>query len=84
MKPYYLYTKFKMSKFKGKYLPYSLSQNMRNVSSDTLPLGEPNSPISNNSFVFNGKDWEMPIDEEDLNFANFYLRNCSSPQSFGK
>ena len=37
-----------MSKFKGKYLPYSPSQNIRNVSSDTLPSREPNSPMSNN------------------------------------
>ena len=60
-----------MSKFKGKYFPYSPSQHMTNVSTDTLPLGEPNSPMSNNSLVFNDKDWEMPIDEEDLNLLKF-------------
>ena len=73
-----------MPKFKGKYLPYSPSQNMRDVSSYTFPSGEPKSPISNNSLVFNGKEWELPIDDEDFNFANFYPRNFSSPQPFGK
>ena len=83
-KPYYLFTKLKMSKFKGKYLPYSPSQHITNVSTETLPAGEPNSPMSNNSLVFNGKDWEMPIDEENLDLENFHPRNCSSPPPFGK
>ena len=73
-----------MSKFKGKYLPYSPFQHMKNVSTDTLPSGKPNSPMSNNSLEFNGKGWEMPIDEEDLNLSNFHPRNCSSPQPSGK
>ena len=73
-----------MSKFKGKYIPYSPSQNMRDLSSDTLPSGEPHSPMSSNSLIFNGEHWELPIDEEDLNFTNFQPRNCSSPQLMGK
>ena len=79
-----MYTQLKMSKFKYKYLPYSPSQCMTNVSTETVPSGEPDSPMSNHSLVYNGKDWEMAIDEEDLNFVHFHPRNCSSPKLFGK
>ena len=73
-----------MSKFKSKYLPYSPSQNIRDLSTETLPSREPESPMSTNSLIFNGEHWELPIDEEDLNFLNFQPRNCSSPQPLGK
>ena len=73
-----------MSKFKSKYLPYSPSQNVRDLSTDTLPSREPESPMSSNSLIFNGEHWEHPIDEEDLDFQNFQPRNCSSPQPLGK
>ena len=56
---------------------------MRDLSTDTLPSGEPQSPMSTNSLIFNGEHWELPIDE-DLNFQNFQPRNCSYPQPLGK
>ena len=39
---------------------------------------DPDSPLSTNSLVFDGKKWVMPLDEDDVNPRNFCPPRTSS------
>ena len=66
-----------MSSFKKKLLknytdettPYSPSKSMSriNLSNQSMEsFGDPDSLVSTNSLVFDGKNWVMPLDEDDV------------------
>ena len=53
----------------------------QNPVSDALLLEKepPSSPKSTNSLVFDGKDWVLPLDTQDLDKEQFNPRVTSSP-----
>ena len=79
-----------MSSFKNKLLknytdertPYSPSKSVSkiNLSNQSMEsFGDPDSPVSTNSLVFDGKNWVMPLDQDDVNPRNFCHPRTSSP-----
>ena len=48
--------------------------NQNSVDSD-----EPDSPESSCSLVFRNGEWQMPIDEEDMDYTEFKPKRASSP-----
>ena len=48
--------------------------NQNSVDSD-----EPDSPESSCSLVFRNGEWQMPIDEEDMDYTQFKPKRASSP-----
>ena len=71
-----------MSSFKKKLLknytdettPYSPSKSVSriNLSNQSMEsFGDPDSPVSTNSLVFDGKNWVMPLDQDDVNPCTF-------------
>ena len=42
-------------------------------------FGDPDSPLSTNSLVFDGKNLVMALDEDDVNPRNFCPSRTSSP-----
>ena len=42
-------------------------------------FGDPESPLSTNSLVFDGNNWVMNSDEDDVNPRNFCPPRTSSP-----
>ena len=84
-----------MSSFKRKLLknytdettPYSPSKSMSkiNISNQSIEsFGDPDSPLSTNSLVFDGNKWVMSLDQDDVNPRNFYPPRISSPLPSGK
>ena len=62
-------------------MPYSPSQ--RPIDMDTLfeSVGEqPDSPLSSNSLIYNGKEWELPLSPSDMELENFQPPLSSSPK----
>ena len=79
-----------MSSFKKKLLKihtdertqYSASKSVSriNISNQSMEsFGDPGSPLSTNSLVFNDKNWVMPLDQDDVNPRNFCSPRTSSP-----
>ena len=79
-----------MSSFKKKLLknytdetmPYSPSKSVSriNISNQSMEsFGDPDSPLSTNSLVFDGNNWVMPWDQDDVNLRNFCPPRTSSP-----
>ena len=56
--------------------------NLSNQSIDSF--GDPDSPVSTNSLVFDDKNWVMPLDQDDVNPWNFCPTRTSSPVPLSK
>lgn len=46
---------------------------------ENVTIDEPSSPLSNYSLTFNGENWIIPIDEDDMKVENFIPPKTSSP-----
>ena len=46
---------------------------------NSLDSDEPDSPESSCSLVFRNGEWQMPIDEEDMDYTQFKPKRASSP-----
>ena len=46
---------------------------------NSVDSDEPDSPESSCSLVFRNGDWQMPIDEEDMDYTQFKPKRASSP-----
>ena len=79
-----------MSLFKKKLLkyytdettPYSPSKSVSRIKISNQSMesfGDPDSPLSTNSLVFDGKKWVMPLDQDGVNPRNFCPPGTSSP-----
>ena len=79
-----------MSSFKKKLLktytdettPYSPSKSVFRIdisNQSVESFGDPDSPLSTHSLVFDGKKWVMPLDQDDVNPRNFGPPTTSSP-----
>ena len=71
-----------LKKYTDETTPYSPSKlcsriNINNQSMDSF--GNPESPLSTNSLVFDGNNWVMNLDEDDVNPRNFCPPKTSSP-----
>ena len=83
---YIVFDKMKiiMYKLKNRLLPYSPTQKViMNVSTGSIPSTEPSSPISTASLIFNGKYWDMPLTDGDMDPQNFHQSITSSPKIGG-
>ena len=47
-------------------------------------FGDPVSPLSTNSLVFDGNKWVVPLDEDDVNPRNFCPPRTLSPVPLSK
>ena len=47
-------------------------------------FGDPDSPVSTNSLVFDGKNWVMPLGQDNVNPWNFCPPGISSPVPLSK
>ena len=55
------------------------SDSHMSVSDESLPMSEPDSPESSSSLIFKEGEWQMPLDEDDLNYKGFKPKRTSSP-----
>ena len=46
---------------------------------ENVTIDEPSSPLSNYSLTFNGENWIIPIDGDDMKVENFIPPRTSSP-----
>ena len=46
---------------------------------NSVDSDEPDSPESSCSLVFRSGEWQMPIDEEDMDYTQFKPKRASSP-----
>ena len=58
---------------------YNPSDSTMSVSDESLPVSEPDSPASSCSLIFKKGEWQMPLDEDDLNYKDFKPKRVSSP-----
>ena len=58
---------------------YNPSDSLMSVSDESLPMSEPDSPESSCSLIFKEGEWQMPLDEDDLNYKGFKPKRTSSP-----
>ena len=56
--------------------------NLSNQSMESF--GDPDSPVSTNSLVFDGKNWVMPLGQDNVNPWNFCPPGISSPVPLSK
>ena len=59
--------------------PYDPSDSLSSVSHSCLDISEPNSPESSSSLVFRDGEWQLPLDEDDMNYQSFKPERASSP-----
>ena len=59
--------------------PYDPSDSLGSVSHNSLALNEPDSPESSSSLVFRDGEWQLPLDEDDMNYQAFKPKRASSP-----
>ena len=64
---------------------YNPSDSLMLESDEKLPMSEPDSPESSCSLIFKEGEWQMPLDEGDLNYKGFKPKRpqpyctCSRP-----
>ena len=58
---------------------YNPSDSLMSVSDESFPMSEPDSPESSCSLIFKEGEWQMPLDEDDLNYKGFKPKRTSSP-----
>ena len=58
---------------------YNPSDSLNIISDTSLPLSEPDSPESSCSLVFRDREWQMPLDEDDMSYQSFNPKRASSP-----
>ena len=58
---------------------YNPSYSLMSVSDESLPMSEPDSPESSCSLIFKEGEWQMPLNEDDLNYKGFKPKRASSP-----
>ena len=76
-----------MASFKKKLLkkhtdentPYSPSKSVSTVNITMESIGDPDSPLSTNSLIFDGENFVLPLDQDDMNQTNFFPPRTSSP-----
>ena len=64
--------------------PYDPSDSLISLeltNQNSLDSDEPDSPESSCSLVFRNGEWQMPIDEEDMDYTQFKPKRASSPIS---
>ena len=49
------------------------------VSDESLSMSESDSPKSSCSLIFKEGEWQMPLDEDDLNYKGFKPERVFSP-----
>ena len=54
--------------------PYDPSDSLSSVSHNSLDISEPDS-----SLVFRDGEWQLPLDEDDMNYQSFKPKRASSP-----
>ena len=59
--------------------PYDPSDSLISVSRNSLYISEPDSPESSSSLVFKGGEWQLPLDEDDMNYQSFKPKMACSP-----
>ena len=59
--------------------PYDPSDSLISVSLHSLDISEPDSPESSSSLVFRDGEWQLPLDEDDMNYQSFKPKMASSP-----
>ena len=55
------------------------SYSFMSVGDESLPVSDPYSPESSCSLIFLEGEWQMPLNEDDLNYKGFKLKRASSP-----
>ena len=58
---------------------YNPSDSLMSISNESLPMGEPDSPESSCLLIFKEGEWQMLLDEDDLNYKGFKSKRASSP-----
>ena len=58
---------------------YAPSDSLSSVSHNSLDICEPYSPESSSSLVFLDGEWQLPLDEDDMNYQSFKSKGASSP-----
>ena len=61
------------------FKPYDPSDLLISVSLHSLDISEPDSPESSSSLVFRDGGWQLPLDEDDVNYQSFKPKMVSSP-----
>ena len=59
--------------------PYDPSDSLSSISHNSLDISEPDSPESSSSLVFRGGEWQLPPDEDDMNYHTFKPKRASGP-----
>ena len=62
--------------------PYDPSDSLISLeltNKNSVDSDEPDSPESSSSLVFRNGEWQMPIDEEDMDYTPFKPKKASSP-----
>ena len=59
--------------------PYDPSDSVNSVSHNSLDISELDSPESSSSLVFSDGEWQLPLDEDDMNCQSFKPKRASSP-----
>ena len=62
--------------------PYDPSESLISIdltNQNYIHSEEPDSPESSCSLVFRNGEWQMPIDEEDMDYTEFKPKRASSP-----
>ena len=76
-----------MASFKKKLLkkhtdentPYSPSKSVSTVNITMESIGDPDSPLSTNSLIFDGENFVLPLDQDDMDQTNFCPPRTYSP-----
>ena len=59
--------------------PYDPSDSLSSVSHNSLDICEPDSPESSSSLVFLDGEWQLPLDEDDMNYQSFKPKGPPAP-----
>ena len=59
--------------------PNDPHDSLSSVSHNSLDISEPDSPESSSSLVFRDGEWQLPLDEDDMNHQSFKPKRASSP-----
>ena len=58
---------------------YNPSYSLMSISDESLLMSEPDSPESSCSLIFKEGEWQMPLNEDDLNSKGFNPKRASNP-----
>ena len=64
--------------------PYSPSKSVSTVNITMESIGDPDSPLSTNSPIFDGENFVLPLDQDDMDQTNFCPPRTFSPLSSSK